>query len=45
MKHLIYLVTVIAALYAVQRCGPPLIGDADARGPAHTVTAWPWEKP
>lgn len=43
MKTLLYLAVVAAALYAVQHCGPPLIGDADARGLASPVTAWPWE--
>jgi hypothetical protein len=43
MKTALYLLVIIGALYVVQRCGPPLIGDADARGPAHTVETWPWE--
>lgn len=42
MKTLIYLAVVIAALYGIERCCPGM-GDADARGPARTVTSWPWE--
>ena len=43
MKTLLYLAVILSALFIVQHCGPPLIGDADARGPARTVTEWPWE--
>jgi hypothetical protein len=42
MRTILYLAVILATLFIVQ-CGPPLIGDADARGPARTVTEWPWE--
>lgn len=42
MKTLLYLAVILATLFIVQ-CGPPLIGDADARGPSKPVAEWPWE--
>jgi hypothetical protein len=43
MKPLLYLITITVILYLLTSYDGP--GDADARGPARTVTTWPWETP
>jgi hypothetical protein len=36
------ILTALAGIVASNRCNPGP-GDADVRGPAQTVAAWPWQ--
>ena len=42
MIRILWLAAVFAALFLANRCNPGP-GEADVRGPAKTVAAWPWQ--
>jgi hypothetical protein len=39
---LLFTIAALAGIVAANRCNPGP-GDADVRGPAETVAAWPWQ--
>lgn len=40
--RILWLAALVPALLIANRCNPGP-GDADVRGPAKTVAAWPWQ--
>jgi hypothetical protein len=43
ITRLIWTAALVAAAIALINSAADEPGDADARGPARTVTSWPWE--